>query len=260
MRRVLKWQPGAVCPVGKLCDSSSGECATIVPECATVKPGDSMCRGDVAFKCGPDLVTTDAGTPCVLLVRQWRFAKRPPPVVTKKSKSVKIATTTTRLRVMVAVRPAAGSPSRFPLANRHRARFQRWASVKCWGENQFGQLGQGNTASHRSAEPPNDIANTKPIDLGSGRTASPLLSVRTTCALLDNKTVKCWGSNSAGQLGQGDLQDRGAKPGELGDNLPPVILGDDALWRDDRWFSRLRHPLAWRRQVLGRRYGRAARL
>jgi alpha-tubulin suppressor-like RCC1 family protein len=37
--------------------------------------------------------------------------------------------------------------------------------------------------------------------------------------------VKCWGSNVSGNLGLGDLANRGAMPGEMGDALPAVDLG-----------------------------------
>lgn len=36
--------------------------------------------------------------------------------------------------------------------------------------------------------------------------------------------MKCWGGNSEGSLGLGDLLDRGAAAGEMGDNLPVVGL------------------------------------
>jgi hypothetical protein len=45
------------------------------------------------------------------------------------------------------------------------------------------------------------------------------------CVILDDHKVKCWGSNSVGQLGLGDMKNRGASPGEMGDNLPTVDLG-----------------------------------
>ena len=47
----------------------------------------------------------------------------------------------------------------------------------------------------------------------------------TSCALLDDGALKCWGSNYDDQLGLGDTVSRGDRPGEMGDSLPPVDLG-----------------------------------
>ena len=46
-----------------------------------------------------------------------------------------------------------------------------------------------------------------------------------TCAIHVNSSVKCWGSNSSGQLGYGDIIQRGGGAGEMGANLPVVDLG-----------------------------------
>jgi len=98
-------------------------------------------------------------------------------------------------------------------------------SVKCWGNNYNGQLGLGDTNNRGDA--PGEMGDNLPaVDLGTGRTATAIFCTYShACALLDNKSVKCWGSNYNGQLGLGDTNNRGDAPGEMGDNLPAVDLG-----------------------------------
>jgi alpha-tubulin suppressor-like RCC1 family protein len=99
------------------------------------------------------------------------------------------------------------------------------ASVKCWGRNQNGQLGIGNTEhmGNTSNEMGDDLPS---IDLGTGRTATAIAAgYFHTCALLDNASVKCWGRNSEGQLGLGNTTQIGDNSNEMGDNLPSIDLG-----------------------------------
>jgi len=98
-------------------------------------------------------------------------------------------------------------------------------SVKCWGYNYFGGLGQGHRQS-RGGSSWHMGDNLPAVDLGTGRTATAIAAGGYhTCALLDDKSVKCWGYNNNGQLGIGDTKDRGDAYGEMGDNLPAVDLG-----------------------------------
>ena len=46
-----------------------------------------------------------------------------------------------------------------------------------------------------------------------------------TCARRVSGELKCWGLNSSGQLGLGDVQNRGDTPNDMGTKLPPVNLG-----------------------------------
>ena len=98
-------------------------------------------------------------------------------------------------------------------------------ALKCWGHNDAGELGLGDTA-HRG-DGPGEMGDALPaVDLGTGRTAvSVAVGLEYTCAVLDNAALKCWGANTVGQLGLGDLADRGDGPGEMGDALPAVALG-----------------------------------
>ena len=67
-------------------------------------------------------------------------------------------------------------------------------TVKCWGTNTAGQLGDG-TAGVRAT--PGDVAG-----LTSG-TAAVAAGGTHACALTSGGAVKCWGDNSNGQLGDG---------------------------------------------------------
>jgi alpha-tubulin suppressor-like RCC1 family protein len=98
-------------------------------------------------------------------------------------------------------------------------------SVKCWGLNDVGQLGLGDTQSR--GDGPGEMGATLPaLNLGAGRTALQLAAGSFhTCARLDDGSVKCWGRNNLGQLGLGDTQDRGGGPGQMGATLPAVNLG-----------------------------------
>jgi hypothetical protein len=90
--------------------------------------------------------------------------------------------------------------------------------IKCWGDNDSGQLGYGDNRDRGKSLA--DMGDALPtVDLGTGRTATQLAAGRyTTCALLDDGHVKCWG---AGGL-NGQTSQIGDQPGEMGDQLPPL--------------------------------------
>ncbi|MEP7049776.1 MAG: hypothetical protein ABJB12_05460 [Pseudomonadota bacterium] len=97
-------------------------------------------------------------------------------------------------------------------------------SVKCWGGNSSGELGQGDYY-YRAF--PTELGDALPaVQLGGGHTALAIDGgYQSTCALLDDHQLKCWGLNSQGQLGIGDKRWRGGKPDDMGDALPEIDLG-----------------------------------
>ncbi|MEZ5464243.1 MAG: hypothetical protein R3F22_03245 [Lysobacteraceae bacterium] len=71
-------------------------------------------------------------------------------------------------------------------------------NVKCWGMNYDGQLGDG---SFEDALVPIDV-----VGLGSAAQAV-FAGAHHSCAILADQSVKCWGSNQYGQLGDGSTED-----------------------------------------------------
>ncbi len=110
------------------------------------------------------------------------------------------------------------------VGNAHTCALLEGGGVKCWGQNQTGQLGLGD-AEDRGDEP-GEMGDALPaVDLGIGRSALLVRAGHThTCAILDDRTVKCWGSGASGALGQGTVEVLGDEPGEMGDALPTVKL------------------------------------
>ncbi len=81
------------------------------------------------------------------------------------------------------------------------------SQVKCWGRNAEGQLGDGTTTQRNAATAVGGIsAYVKAIATGGSH----------TCALSDTGSVKCWGLNSSGQLGDNTTVQR---------NMPVDVLG-----------------------------------
>ena len=97
-------------------------------------------------------------------------------------------------------------------------------TIRCWGANNSGQLGYGNTTYIGDNETPGFAG---PVDLGLRDTAVAVTVGNVhTCALQTDGAVRCWGLNSSGQLGYANTQSIGDNeaPGSAG----PVDLFDDS--------------------------------
>ncbi|MGC4068876.1 MAG: hypothetical protein QM784_30380 [Polyangiaceae bacterium] len=102
-------------------------------------------------------------------------------------------------------------------------------TVKCWGNGDFVQLGVH--VNFNTFQPGSMGDNLKRVDLGKGRKAVQLVAgADFNCALLDNNEVKCWGSNSAGQIGT-RTPVRHETPGTARGTYDPVPLGPGKVRR-----------------------------
>jgi len=90
---------------------------------------------------------------------------------------------------------------------RHTCAIVDGGSIKCWGADYNGQLGSGsrNTQTITSGSSSyTDYFSPTPVTVTGISTATAISAGgEHTCALLEDKTIKCWGANWSGQLGSG---------------------------------------------------------
>lgn len=90
---------------------------------------------------------------------------------------------------------------------RHSCANLSGGGVQCWGDDSSGQLGNG--AFFGPAPVAIDLPNTTwlPVSVKNLVTATQVdAGFSHTCAHLSNNIIACWGDNSAGQLGTGNLE------------------------------------------------------
>ncbi len=117
--------------------------------------------------------------------------------------------------------------------------------MKCWGENDYGQLGYEDRKNRGDSFDNVMLADLEPVDLGTyiNQKTNTFTSILVreigcgyhhTCAIIYDYSpsptttkVKCWGRNDFGVLGLGDTRERGGETKTMGNHLPFVNLGSD---------------------------------
>ena len=192
-----EWQAFDICGATQNCDVTDGVCTDIVSDCAAHDPGYAWCVGDQLSVCGPDRVTV-ATTACTGLC----VAGACQPAVCGDGKIEGTEECDDGNTV-----PGDGCEADCKLSQvialtagaSHTCALLREGLVRCWGDNSEGQLGLG-TAANLSGQPPykNGL-----VPLGAAAVALTAGDSH-TCALMADRSVRCWGANADGQLGLGN--------------------------------------------------------
>lgn len=105
------------------------------------------------------------------------------------------------------------------LGNNHTCALLSDHTLRCWGFNADGQLGNGNNLSSYLPATVLSVEETPLADVREVDAAGDH-----TCALLSDGSVSCWGANNFGQLGNPDVA--------ATTNVPTPVVGLDAPVRD----------------------------
>jgi alpha-tubulin suppressor-like RCC1 family protein len=125
------------------------------------------------------------------------------------------------------------------VGNLHTCALLSTEDVRCWGRNDYGQLGDGtNTNRTTPVTPSNLLPGVTAISAGSEH----------TCALLTGGGVRCWGRNDSGQIGDNTLVNRSTPVSVVGlssgvlrltsgllHNCVNLVGGDVRCWGDNTY-------------------------
>lgn len=113
--------------------------------------------------------------------------------------------------------PRVGQVRSLALGDAYTCALLTNGGVRCWGRNQYGQLGDG-TTTDRVAPPDSDVlSGVQAIATGLGH----------TCALMATGGVRCWGVNFFGQLGDGTGSDRLSPPSaDVLSGVQAIVTGE----------------------------------
>ncbi len=100
----------------------------------------------------------------------------------------------------------------------HTCSLSTEGKVRCWGKNDFGQLGYANTATAVAIGDNETPASAGYVSIGDIPAIQLSIGLNHSCALLANRKVLCWGQGTYGQLGYGNIN-------HVGDDETPTSVG-----------------------------------
>ncbi len=159
-----------------VCEPNSNQCA----ECG--KPGTTCCADSVCTSNDAQMASCKAGKcePC----------GQPGQACCASSPQCSFATCDT------ANATCKGCVAKLDVGDAHGCALRDDGTMLCWGNNEYGQLGDGTSTNRLTPVPVLGLpADKKILDFSAGGNH--------TCAILEDKSLWCWGRNKEGQLGRG---------------------------------------------------------
>lgn len=117
--------------------------------------------------------------------------------------------------------PLGAEPLKVAVGGSHACALLNNQTMKCWGDNTSGRLGLGHTRNVYSLS--EFSSNT--VDFGTQFPVDICLTQTNSCAILNNGSVKCWGS---GNYVPGGTVDIGDQPNEVRNHTPINLNGATA--------------------------------
>jgi alpha-tubulin suppressor-like RCC1 family protein len=94
--------------------------------------------------------------------------------------------------------PSGTAPIAIGAGSQHTCVVASNGTVRCWGGNEYGQLGDDTTSNRTTPTLVSSVTGAAAIDGGHSA----------TCAVTGSGAVWCWGANGAGELGDGTTTSR----------------------------------------------------
>jgi cysteine-rich repeat protein len=184
------------CPAAQSCDTRSGVCADVRPECAGHADGFTLCVADELNRCAAGGIELEHAPCCGVCAGGVCEAPRCGNGKTEPNERCDDGNTSAGDGCEPDCKPS--EVLALSAGGAHTCALLRGGAVRCWGANDFGQLGAGSTANVGNKKP-YELA---PLALGAAATAV-VAGTSHSCALLKSGRVRCWGKNDKGQLGLG---------------------------------------------------------
>lgn len=197
---------------------------------ATATDNTASSGADTAVDIPSDSTSTPPGSPgpsgaSPTTTEQSTTTTAPAPTTSPPTTTISTATTTTTTTLPPVTPDFEPGEFDFSLSvgGGHACILLETGNITCWGANDWGQLGNGETQDYISLD--EDLENScqesdcdnfrliQQISLGSAEVKGidDAIGIATgsshTCALRAEGIVSCWGSNSLGQLGNGKIGD-----------------------------------------------------